>query len=249
MNRKYWDDISKNYQDEVLSVFDNDIHGLVEEKIAVGAIAYPNGAAADLGCGVGRFTPLLCDSFEKVDACDYTSVGLKKARSRCRSRSNVAFHEVDLSNDRPPFDEVDFALCVNVLIMPAHSARMNAWRAVAGQVREGGMLAVVVPSYESAQMEYYHAVEGRLDEGESCSSALRNSIDEQASAADMRMGILRLDKVRTKHYLKDEVEQILCNYDFEVIDTCKVEYPPEGGANYRTWDWLTVGRKAGNEPA
>jgi|ETNmetMinimDraft_22_1059887.scaffolds.fasta_scaffold00030_45 SAM-dependent methyltransferase len=243
MNRDYWDRISKNYQREVLSVFDNDIRGLVAEKIAIAAVAYPSGRAADLGCGVGRFTPLLCDSFELVDACDYTSVGLKKAKARCRSRGNVDFHVVDLANDSPPFDPVEFALCVNVLIMPAHAARMNAWRTVVGQVCEGGTLALVVPSFESAQMEYYHAIEERLDEGENCASAIRNSIDEQASAADMRMGILRLDNVRTKHYLKDEIEQNLRNYDFEIIETCKVEYPPEGDASYRNWDWLVVARK------
>lgn len=243
MNRAYWDRISESYQDEVLSVFDNDLHRLVEEKILAGAVAYPHGNAADIGCGVGRFTPLLADSFGRVDACDYTSVGLKKAKARCRSMTNARFHKVDLVSGSPPFPAVDFALCVNVLIMPGHAARMNAWRSVAGQVRSGGTLALVVPSHESALMEYYYAIERRLDEGESCSSALRNSIDERAKAADLRMGVLRLDDVRTKHYLKDEVEQSLRNYDFEIRETSKLEYAPEGDARYSNWDWLAVARK------
>ena len=100
MNRSYWNRISKDYQHEILSVFDNDLHGTVEEKIAAAALAYPNGRAADLGCGIGRFTPLLADTFDRVEACDYTKVGLKQARARCRSRRNVRFHEVDLIRDR-----------------------------------------------------------------------------------------------------------------------------------------------------
>ena len=34
MDLAYWNRFSENYQSEVLSVFDNDIHRLVEEKIA-----------------------------------------------------------------------------------------------------------------------------------------------------------------------------------------------------------------------
>ena len=33
MDRDYWNRISKNYEREVLSVFDNDLQGVVEEKI------------------------------------------------------------------------------------------------------------------------------------------------------------------------------------------------------------------------
>lgn len=58
MDRDYWNRISKNYEREVLSVFDNDLQGVVEEKIAAAGVAYPRGRAVDVGCGIGRFTPL-----------------------------------------------------------------------------------------------------------------------------------------------------------------------------------------------
>lgn len=244
MNRSYWDRISKDYQHEVLSVYDNDLNGTVEEKIAAAALAYPEGRAADLGCGIGRFIPSLADTFNEVEACDYTRVGLKKAKSRCRSRRNVRFHQVDLVRDCVPFEPVECALCVNVLIMPSLDKRMRAWRAVSNQVAAGGTLLLVVPSYESAQMEFFRAVESRLSRGEKSAAAIRKSVDEQATVADMRMGVLQLDGVRTKHYFKEEVELMIEERGFDLIETLKVEYAQEiSGTAVSSWDWMVVAKR------
>ncbi len=244
MNRSYWDRVSEDYQREILSVFDNDLHGTVEEKIAATALAYPGGRAADLGCGIGRFTPLLADTFEAVEACDYSKVGLKKTKSRCRSRRNVAFYEVDLVRDAVPFEPVDCVLCVNVLIMPSLGKRLRAWRSVVNQVATGGTLLLVVPSYESAQMEFYRAIKSRLERGEKSAVAIRKSIDERATVSDMRMGVLQLDGVRTKHYFRDEVESMVEDREFELRATLKVEYAIEPGDKEATsWDWMVVARR------
>ncbi len=243
MNRDYWDSISRNYEREVLSVYDNDLKGVVEEKIAAAGVAYPEGRAADIGCGIGRFTPLLAETFCEVDACDFTPVGLKKAKARCRAKKNVRFYELDLTRDSFPFETVDFVFCVNVLIMPSLDMRMRAWWNVANQVSSGGTLLLVVPSYESFQMEYFHRVLSRIKDGESTTSAVRNCIDERATASDMRMGVLQLDGVRTKHYLKEEVEGMVQARRFEIVETRKVKYPPQGDSQFATWDWLVVAKR------
>jgi SAM-dependent methyltransferase len=218
MDRDYWNRISKNYEREVLSVFDNDLQGVVEEKIAAAGVAYPRGRAVDVGCGIGRFTPLLSEMFCEVDACDFTSVGLKKAKARCRSKKNVRFYELDITKDSFPFEAVDFVFCVNVLIMPSLDSRMRAWWNVANQVE-------------------------RIGDGESTGSAVKNCIDEKATAADMRMGVLQLDGVRTKHYLKDEVEAMVRARHFEIVEVRKVKYPPQGDSEFATWDWLVEARR------
>ncbi len=243
MNRDYWDRISKDYANEVLSVFDNDLQGTVEEKIAVAGVACPEGRAADIGCGIGRFTPLLADTFREVEACDFTSVGLAKAKARCQSKGNVRFHELDLTRDPLPFEPVDFVFCVNVLIMPALDARMRAWWNVANQVASGGLLLLVVPSYESFQMEYYYRLRSRLDDGETTTSAIRNSVDEKATTADMRMGVVQLDGVRTKHYLREELVSMVRLRRFEVIEVVKVAYPPQNDSEFSTWDWLVLAKR------
>lgn len=243
MDRDYWDKISKDYEREVLSVYDNDLQGIVEEKIAVAGVAYPEGRAADIGCGIGRFTPLLSETFCEVDACDFTSVGLKKAKARCRSKRNVRFFELDITQDSFPFEAVEFVFCVNVLIMPSLDRRRRAWWNVANQVASQGTILLVVPSFESFQMEYFHRIKSRLGDGESTTSAIRNSVDENATTADMRMGVLQLDGVRTKHYLKEEVESMVRERNFEIKEIAKVEYPPHGDAQFATWDWLVVAKR------
>ena len=243
MDLAYWNRISENYQSEVLSVFDNDIHGLVEEKIAEAGIAYPNGQAADIGCGVGRFLPTLADMFASIHACDLSSVGIRKAKRRASKRDNIRFHEVDLSTESLPFPPVDFVLCVNVLIMPALAQRRRAWETVLNQVSEGGTILLVVPSAESIQMEYIQSVEAELVHGSDCQSAMRNSVFEKASTQDLRLGVHQLDGVRTKHYLMEELLQLLCSRRFEIQETRKLRYPPQGPGLPESWDWLIVAQR------
>ena len=133
MNRAYWDAVAENYEREVLSVFDHDAAGMVRARIVAAGAAQPGGRAADLGCGVGKFTPLLADAFAHVVACDRSERGLAVARAGCAAHSNVSFSCFDLACDAPPFAPVEFALCVNVLIMPDLDERLRAWRAARAQ--------------------------------------------------------------------------------------------------------------------
>lgn len=243
MDLAYWNRISENYQSEVLSVFDNDIHGIVEEKIAEAGIAYPNGRAADIGCGVGRFLPLLADVFASVDACDLSSVGIRKAKSRAAEFDNIRYHEIDLSSDPLPFRPVDFALCVNVLIMPSLAQRRRSWEAVLSQVSEGGEILLVVPSAESIQMEYIQSVETELIQGSDFQEAVRNCVSEQASTKDLRLGVHQLGGVRTKHYLMEELLQLLCARRFQIHEARKLHYTPQGPGLPESWDWLIIAQR------
>ncbi|MCH6257484.1 class I SAM-dependent methyltransferase [Puniceicoccaceae bacterium K14] len=238
MDIDYWDKICKNYCSEILSVYDDDLQGIVKQRIKEAGAAFSSARVADLGCGVGRFTPLLANSFGEVDACDFSIVGLGKAKRRCRGLGNVNFHQVDLSRDVLPFEPVDFAFCANVLIMPTLDKRLRAWRSVCSQVARGGSLLLVVPSMESAQMEFYDSIESHLSDGYGCSEAVRLSIEEKATTADLRLGIYQLDGVKTKHYLREELKQMLEVREFEVKSIEKVKYPTEGYGNLFRWDWL-----------
>ena len=243
MNRSYWEAVAANYESEVMSVLDNDALGLVRAGIEQAGLAAPCGSAADLGCGVGKFTPYLADRFQTVEACDLSSVGLAATRELCRSYSNVSYWRLDLAKDPVPFEPVDFALCVNVLLMPCLDERLRAWRAVTNQVASGGALLLVVPSQESAQMEVYHAVDASLDEGDDCEEALRRSLPEQATVVDLQQGIHQLDGLRTKHYLRDEVEEMLASHEMAVTELRKLEYRSAPDALPDSWDWLALARR------
>lgn len=243
MDTEYWNKVSKNYRDEILSVFDDDLHGRVKKRIKKLASSVKGGRSADIGCGVGRFTPMLAKRFESVEACDFSSVGLKKAKRRCRSLGNVNFYQLDLAREVVPFDPVDFVLCANVLIMPSLDKRLRAWRSVSNQVVSGGTLLLVVPSMESAQLEFYDSIEAYLDEGYKCQKAVRMSIDEEARVSDLRLGVYQLSGVRTKHYLKDELAQMLSVREFDIESIEKVEYQTESERGFVRWDWLVSARR------
>ena len=127
--------------------------------------------------------------------------------------------------------------------MPALAQRRRAWETVLNQVSEGGTILLVVPSAESIQMEYIQSVEAELVHGSDCQSAMRNSVFEKASTQDLRLGVHQLDGVRTKHYLMEELLQLLCSRRFEIQETRKLRYPPQGPGLPESWDWLIVAQR------
>lgn len=249
MSRAYWETVAADYGNAVLSVFDHDTAGLVQARIS--AAAAPEARAADLGCGVGKFTPLLAGAFAGVEACDLSARGVAETRARCRPHANVNVRRLDLARDPLPFAPVEFVLCVNVLIMPALDRRLRVWRAVTNQVDHGGSLLLVVPSLESLHYEQFLALEASLHEGHSCAEAIRRSMPRRGSVADLHQGVHRLDGQRTKHYLREELERMLHSHEFDLTDVEKIHYPghwlhrdPALASSVRQpWDWLVVARR------
>ena len=244
MSRSYWETVSKNYEEEVQSVFRHDTEGMVRRRIAAAGSSMPEGRSADLGCGVGMFTPLLARAFKSVEACDWAEAGLAKAQTRCKDNPNTNFSRLDFSQDVFPFEPVDFAICINVLIMPSFDERMRAWRAITNQIKAGGSLLLVVPSHESAQMEIYRDIEARLDIGDTCEEALSASQPKNALAADLQQGVYSCNGTRTKYYLIDELKMLLAGLEFEVVEAERIVYPGGGeGGSPESWDWLVVAKR------
>jgi SAM-dependent methyltransferase len=240
MNAAYWDAVAADYDGAVLSVFDHDAAGLVRSRIVAAARAAPAGQAADLGCGVGKFTSLLAENFLHVQACDRSARGLAGAGIRCRERPNITFSCFDLAHDPAPFAPVEFVLCVNVLIMPSLDERLRAWRAVCNQIALGGTLVLVVPSLESVHYGYFAALDAALLAGGSCAESLRRTTSRAGSIAEMQHGVHALDGVRTKHYLREELEQMLPAHECEIDELVKLDYPASSPAS---WDWLVTARR------
>ncbi|MDQ8180161.1 class I SAM-dependent methyltransferase [Pelagicoccus sp. SDUM812005] len=236
MNRELWEDVSADYANKVLSVFENDRLGLVTQRIEAYGKAHPNATAADLGCGVGHFTPTLAKSFASVEACDLSSGGVEATRLSCSDFQNVNYNRLDLSSDPMPFEPVDFALCVNVLIMPSLDERLRAWRCVTNQVASGGTLLLVVPSLESIQMDLIQRIDGLIDQGHSCEDALEEGQSSRATAADLQQGVHRLDSLPTKHYFADELKYLLSEHEFDIEEMLKIQYSNSNHAD--SWDWL-----------
>jgi SAM-dependent methyltransferase len=249
MNQAYWDAVAEDYDSEIFSVLDNDTEGLIAGHVA--RLGDPGHTAADLGCGVGKFTPLLAGAFGRVHACDLSPKLLAQARRACRRHDNVDFFQTDLGRVAHPFEPVDFVLCVNVLIMAGLDARMSALRAVTAQVKQGGHLLLVVPSAESMLYTQFRRIDWCLRDGMDCDAAVRDSVPVTGSVRALHQGIRPIDGVPTKHHLKEELLVLLRNHQMDVLSVEKLTYPwttefddpPEWMESPLPWDWLVVAKR------
>ena len=235
-----------DYECEVVSVWDRDRAGLIKGCIeGQKGIDVSTQRASDLGCGVGKFLPILAERYASVEACDYAKSGLEKARIHGAHFSNIVYHQVDLCLDRMPFEPVDLVLCVNVLIMHSYDDRMRAWRSVVNQVAEGGCLLLVVPALESVLMEQHMEREASLDEGESCEASLANSMPKGTKAIDLHQGVHLLEGFRTKHYFKNELKEMLGSSGFDDVKIQAIRYNSVENceAQSDSWDWFAIAKR------
>lgn len=251
MKQERWDAIADTYDDEVLSVYDHDRRGLVREKIK----KYGSSSllASDLGCGLGKFLPLLASKFKQVHACDYSAGLLENARAANTDLGNVDYDQVDLTKGVVRLPRVDFSLCVNVLISPNLSARLSIFKNISRQLSKGGHLVLVVPSLESALYANARLVQWNLRCGVEPDRAERDGFrgDEPSGREVARGGIVYAGDMKMKHFVKEELVTIADGLRLDTVSVEKLEYrwdtefkePPGWMGEPFPWDWLAVLRK------
>jgi SAM-dependent methyltransferase len=249
MRKKYWDALAGSFDDEVFDPHGNDLFGALAG--AIEAASSPQATAVDLGCGTGRALPRLAGCFRSVLAVDLSPRCLEVARRRCAGLDGVEFLQHDLARPLPRAD-FDVALCVNVAIMPGTRVRRRVLRNVAGAVRPGGLLILVVPSVESALLSVHRRMSVHEAQGAGPrQAAAAVSGDLGFTARSLRDGIVTLGGARTKHYLREELELLTAGLGHELLRLDRVQYPwsteIEQGAEPMgapfPWDWLVVSRR------
>ena len=250
MDKDYWNRVGRSYDEEIFDVRANDRGGTVER--AIDALANRRGMAYDFGCGTGKFSDFLSTRFRKVNALDISESCLKEARKACAGHPNIEFRQADLASPAVQFESARFGLCVNVLLSKSHRRRQGILRFMERHIRRGGRLALVVPSLESVLLASARRIEWNLKDGMSYRSAAEG--DEShlvAKGASVAHGLITIDGVPTKHYLKEELEMTLREFSFEMQTAEKVEYdwssefaePPEWMRGPYPWDWLAVAKR------
>jgi len=254
MDVAYWNEVAKNYDREIFSVLENDKEHLIISRIE--KFASETDASSDLGCGIGKFLPILSRSFSHVYAYDISEKCLQQARDNCAELSNVDYIKADLSKKKVKMPKVDFVLCVNSIIMPSISQRSRYFRAISGHLNNGGRLILVVPSFESAIYSKIRTIEWNRRIGLGTGAAVMavwNSNNKQ-KASQLQHGIVNIDHVPTKHYLREELYSVLWDIGFDVHEVIKIEYswrtefsnPPNWLKEPFPWDWLVTAQKNKN---
>jgi 2-polyprenyl-3-methyl-5-hydroxy-6-metoxy-1,4-benzoquinol methylase len=74
MDRKYWEKIAPEYNEEIFDVLKQDKKGLIRKAIL--RYAGKEKTVLDAGCAIGKWLPVLSPLFKKVIAADISSKNL-----------------------------------------------------------------------------------------------------------------------------------------------------------------------------
>jgi len=221
MDERYWDRMAQDFDGEIFDVYANDRRGVIRKAIARHGSARE--AAADLGCGTGRLLPELAGAFGRVRGYDISAKCLDIARARCANLGNVTLARANLANGAR-LGKVDFAVSVNVAIMPSHEARSAVLANSARCLCPGGRLLLVVPSLESELYSQFRLLQWNLTEGMTPRRAAAEEVESFTDpGASPPTGILCRDGVPTKHYLREELAVTVAGLGLEVVRLGKVE--------------------------
>jgi SAM-dependent methyltransferase len=250
MDIAYWESVADRYDAEIFSVLACDREGAV--LACIDTVASPEHTAADLGCGVGKWLPHLAARFQRVLAVDVSEKCLEHAKVAAGECDTVAYMTADLAAPGRRFGKFDFVLCVNVAITPDAEIRWALLSNVARCVRSGGHALFVVPSVESALYAKHRLVEQRIRAGEEEERAWLRAADKRfRSVLELQRGVVEIEKVRTKHYLREELITTLGALHLTVQRVGKVEYPwetefidpPRWLRQPYPWDWMALATK------
>jgi len=241
-----WDRIAATFEEDVFNVPANDRLGLIAAFVR--GHAGKDRAAADMGCGIGRTLPLLADHFGTVHALDFSSACLAVAERDNIVRSNIRYHHLDLATAEAPFGPVGLVLCINAWLMHEPGLRDAMVRNTLACVKPGGHLLLVTPALESALFATHRLVRWQREQGHSPKVAQQKARRE---TSDLDMGIVLVDGVPTKHYLREELEDMLTMDGLVVSDTRKLEYPwsrvfaepPEWMGPPFPWNWMVTAHR------
>ena len=250
MDEKYWDTVALDYDGEIFSSVANDRDDVIVSAIA--RFSRKNAIACDFGCGVGKCLPILAKSFRHVYGIDISDRLLAQARSNCTGIENITYYKNDLSKTLARLKDIDFALCVNVAIMACSKIRADIFKTISRSLRRQGHLVLVVPSLESALLADYRLLQWNRKAGLSEAEALWEFEDlDDDDNLSLRQGLVDINGVATKHYLKEELIAIFGDLSLEIVTIEKVQYawdtefdqPPKWMEEPYPWDWLAILKK------
>lgn len=249
-NLVYWDEMAQDYDGEIMSSFDEDVNKVIRRRVNDHCRGAAASFALDLGCGVGKYLPLLAQRCRSVLGVDISGQLLRQAGQLCSAYSNVSLRQVDLANYKVnahltgdlPRGEATFLVCANAIISPDPTVCSRIFDTVKKCLAPGGKLLLVIPSTESAQLgasligewrdaqrqRFAAALEkkggGSKKGGSRAKTPVKLEEEEVTSPQDVAQGVYCRDGVRTKTFLQAQVQEELFARGLSVLSADKVEY-------------------------
>jgi SAM-dependent methyltransferase len=247
MDRKYWEKIAPDYNEEIFDVLANDKKEII--RAAIRRNASLSKTVLDIGCAVGKWLPLLSPVFKKVIAVDISKKNLLIARAKHAGYDNIEYRRADMSSPGTKLPKADTAVCINAILTDSSKKRIFFFQNLSSCIKRGGHLILVVPSLESWLLARMVQQQWQIDKG-----LFREKLSGKEAIKKYRnmiQGNMDIDGVPTKHYLREELRLLLSGQKFEVTESRKIEYPwttefidpPQWLKDPYPWDWMFVAQK------
>lgn len=123
------------------------VEEILGELVGAGATPHP-GRALDFGCGVGRLTQALSDTFAQVDGVDIAPSMIEQADGFNTEPGRVRFHLND-RGDLALFSDATFDFVLSLIVLQHIENRYKAGylREFVRVLRPGGVAVFTVPSH------------------------------------------------------------------------------------------------------
>ncbi|HEX6847078.1 MAG TPA: methyltransferase domain-containing protein [Chitinophagaceae bacterium] len=246
MDRTYWEKIAPDYNEEIFDVLKNDTKGSIVS--AVRKLAAKNKTVIDIGCAIGKWLPVLSPIFKKVYAVDISAENLEIAKKLYPEFTNVVYDRIDMSGSKARMPLCDVGICINAILTDSLKKRNVFFTNLEKCIKKNGYLILVIPSLESSLLT--SIIRQRWDPDKDAAGVI-NKKRMSAQLKNILQGNAEIDRVPTKHYLKEELQLLLGNEGFQGEEFQKIEYewdteflkPPKWLTEPKPWDWMVVAKK------
>jgi 2-polyprenyl-3-methyl-5-hydroxy-6-metoxy-1,4-benzoquinol methylase len=247
MDRKYWEKIAPDYNEEIFDVLHNDKKAFIRSAIL--SVAGSSKTVADIGCAIGKWLPVLSPAFRKVLAVDISLKNLAIAQKQYPQYTNVDYLRADMSAGKSRLPASDVVICINAILTDSLKKRINFFRNLSKSVKKNGHLILVVPSLESWMLT--RIIQKRWEIDKTVFNDRITGKQALKKYKDIQQGNADIDHVPTKHYLLEELQLLLSQEDFEIEESQKIAYswkteflkPPKWLKEPRPWDWMIKAKK------
>jgi len=246
MDRTYWEKIAPDYNEEIFDVLKNDSKEVIVS--AIKKVASKSKTVIDIGCAIGKWLPVLSPVFKKVYAVDISAENLEIAKKLYPQFTNVEYGRIDMSNPKAKMPLCDVGICINAILTDSLKKRNVFFTNLKRCIKQNGYLILVIPSLESSMLTSIIRQRWNPDKD---ANGMINKKKSDFQLKNILQGNAEIDRVPTKHYLKEELQLLLRNESFIAKDFQKIEYewdteflkPPKWLTEPKPWDWMVVAVK------
>jgi SAM-dependent methyltransferase len=234
----YWSAAAENYEDDFVDPY---LPGVRNPLPAALAELAGDRVVGDLGCGTGPLLPQLAASFRRVIAVDFAEGMLARARERCAGLNNVEFVNAGLTNLRALAGQLDVAIAVNSLVMPALTDLERSLKEIRRTLKRGGHFLGIVPSIDGVHYQTMLLVDRARRAGMPDDKARQNAAHHgEHRLFDFAFAVFRYHGLEQHFWQSFEIRYRLRRARFRKIRKARVQL---------SWDQMACGADLADQPA